>query len=124
MTVDAFDGIVPKDNDPITESADLGVTLGATPDFYRVPQDVLQPIVAVYREAIRDASEERGWMGTPVSVLENTVAHEVICHAFSIGHVTNTLCNPTHLEGATGVSFPGELIAKLRARPRPMLNPN
>jgi len=136
MVVDAFDPDVPRDNDPSDPSSPTGsrrnevATLGETVGQVLQPhppsgvsglvgQVETQPICSVYREAIRDASEEGSWGSTPVSPLESTLAHELICHALSLGHVRATLCNDIHIEGEEGIIFPANLLAHLRGLPQP-----
>jgi hypothetical protein len=127
MLVDAFDAAVEKDNDPNRENGNLGVTMGAIrqtspplPISDETGQDPRQPICAIFRETIRDYSDEHpGVLQDPVPILENTTAHEIVCHALGIGHLPDTLCNETHLTGNVGASFKSEQRAGIRKVKQP-----
>lgn len=136
MLVDAFDPDTASDNDPSDPSVENGerrnerATFGETVGRVPLPlpggnvsgligQDDSQPICSVYRETLRDGGEEDSWTPGPLSPVESTLAHELVCHAMALGHAPGTLCNSSPLEGAPGTVLPAKLVAHLRGLPAP-----
>jgi len=123
LSVDAFEGRLVVDNDPIVEPAILGVTPAALVGrasagvSQLICQDGHQPIAGIFRESIRDVSEERSYDGP--ELLETVTAHEIICHGMRIGHTTDGLCALGASPGAAGRAFVDDYVAELRMLKQP-----
>jgi hypothetical protein len=137
LLLDGFDGPVNADNDPgrpgipdgasRNEPGQEGATVGQVknppppPASILVAQDRFNPICGVYRETTRDTTEEKVPTGSADVQLEQVTAHEVICHAMNLGHISGNVCNDAPVYTAVGQTLGGEYVAELRRLVRPRI---